>query len=216
MEFITWKSGKLWTQPVQALDVLEQKLEINCNKNLGLTINLFSNATDFFQSVLTEKLLDHIYYQTQFYNTWQNISRESKKVKGISREEIQQFIGIIFVMGAVKLPTRCMYWQTAMRVDLVADNMNLNRFAKTLWVMHFNDNSQIPTDNYNSSYKIQPLDDTQNNTFRSIVPIKTYLTVDEQMAPFKGKSHLHRYMSKKPKKWSYKLWALAGISGFVY
>ena len=36
------------------------------------------------------------------------------------------------------------------------------------------------------------------------------------MATFKGKSHLRRYLRKKPKKWNYKLWALAGISGYVY
>ena len=35
------------------------------------------------------------------------------------------------------------------------------------------------------------------------------------MTPFKGKSNLRRYLPKKPKKWGYKLWALAGISGCV-
>ena len=139
-------------------------------------------------SFLTDQLFDHIYYQTQLYNTWQNVSTGSKKVKEVSREEIRQFIGIILIMGVVKLPTRRMYWQPATRVDLIADNMNVNRFAKILRVMHFNDNSQIPTDNCDSSYKIQSLIDTLNNTFRSIVHTETCLAVDEQMAPFKGKS----------------------------
>ena len=36
------------------------------------------------------------------------------------------------------------------------------------------------------------------------------------MIPFKGGSSLKRYLPKKPKKWGYKLWALAGVSGYVF
>ena len=122
------------------------------------------------------------------------------------------------MMGVVKLPTCRMYWQPATRVYLITDNMNVNCFAEILqvMVMHFNGNSQIPTDNYNSSYKIEHLIDTLNNTFRSIVHTEAYLAVDEQIAFFKGMSNLRTYLPKKSKKWGYKLWALAGISGYVY
>ena len=72
-----------------------------------------------------------------------------------------------------EIPTRSMYWQPATRVDLIADYMNVNRFAEILRVTHFNDNSQIPPDKYKSSYKIQPSIDTLNNTFRAIVNTET-------------------------------------------
>ena len=42
------------------------------------------------------------------------------------------------------------------------------------------------------------------------------MAVDEQMIPLKGQSGLLRYLPKKPKKWDYKLWALARVSGYVY
>lgn len=51
--------------------------------------------------------------------------------------KIWRVIGIIFMLGIVKLPTCRICWQPATRVNLI---------AKILRVMHFNDNSQIPTD----------------------------------------------------------------------
>ena len=89
VESITWKSGKSWTRPVQSPDVSKQKLEINWNNNPKLKIYRFSNAIEFFQLFLADELLDHIYCETQLYNTWQNVNTGSKKVKEVSREKIR-------------------------------------------------------------------------------------------------------------------------------
>lgn len=42
------------------------------------------------------------------------------------------------------------------------------------------------------------------------------LGVDERIIPFKGRPSLKVYMNKKPRKWGYKVWMLAGRSGYVY
>ena len=42
------------------------------------------------------------------------------------------------------------------------------------------------------------------------------MSIDEQVVPFKGQHGLKRYLPKKPKKWGYKIWARAGICGYVY
>ena len=36
------------------------------------------------------------------------------------------------------------------------------------------------------------------------------------MVPFKGKSYLRQYLPSKPRKWGFKLWGRAGVSGFLY
>ena len=36
------------------------------------------------------------------------------------------------------------------------------------------------------------------------------------MIPFKGRNNLKIYLPKKPVKWGFKLWCLAGVSGYVY
>ncbi|KAJ8970713.1 hypothetical protein NQ314_001060 [Rhamnusium bicolor] len=42
------------------------------------------------------------------------------------------------------------------------------------------------------------------------------MSVDEMMIPFKGRSGLKQYVPKIPCKWGYKVWAPAGILGYVY
>jgi len=42
------------------------------------------------------------------------------------------------------------------------------------------------------------------------------LSVDKQIVPFKGRSCLCQYNSKKPHKWGYKTWVLCGASGYAY
>jgi hypothetical protein len=104
-------------------------------------------------------------------------------------------------------------------VDIIANAMSVNRFAKIMQLLHYNDNNLIPsTDSadYNKCFKIQPLVNYIRAKVLAIVVPETYLAVDEQMVPFKGASGLKRYLPKKPKKWGYKLWALAGVSGYVY
>ncbi|XP_028399194.1 piggyBac transposable element-derived protein 3-like isoform X1 [Dendronephthya gigantea] len=158
--------------------------------------------------------------QTQIYATSQSINNSSaNEVNEIKVEDIQKAFGIILYMGILKLPNRRMYWQHNTRVDIIANTMGVNRFAKIMQLLHYNDNNLIPASNsedYNKCYKIQPLVDYIRNKFFEVVVPETYVAVDEQVVPFKGASGLKRYLPKKPKKWGYKLWALAGVSGYVY
>ena len=122
----------------------------------------------------------------------------------------------MLMMGIVKLPNRKMYWNHATKNDLIANNITRNRFDEIISMLHFNDNTQINENDYNPIYKIQPLVDALRQKFKENVLPETYLSVDEQMIPFKGRSRLRRYLPKKTKKWGYKLWARAGISGYIY
>lgn len=43
-----------------------------------------------------------------------------------------------------------------------------------------------------------------------------FVSIDEQIIPFKGRHSLKVYMMKKPNKWGYKIWVQAGQSGYVH
>ncbi|KAJ8934492.1 hypothetical protein NQ318_012468 [Aromia moschata] len=49
-----------------------------------------------------------------------------------------------------------------------------------------------------------------------MIPIGQHLSVNEQIVPYKDRIGLKQYNSKKPTKWGYKLFCLAGASGIVY
>ena len=122
-------------------------------------------------------------------------------------------------MGIIKLPQRRMYWSYKTRVDLIASSMSINRFEEIVSVIHFNDNNKLPNRNsplYNKCFKVQPLIDQFRAKFSLLAIPETYMSVDEQIIPFKGAHSLKRYLPKKPKKRGYKMWAMAGISGYVY
>ena len=125
-------------------------------------------------------------------------------------------IGAILFMGIVKLPTRGMYWQEATRVPLISESITANRFNEIICMIHFNDNSIIDDNETNCMFKIQPFVDALKHNFRFTVLPDTCMAVDEQMIPCKGRNGLRQYLTKKPKKWGYKLCALAGVSGCVY
>ena len=109
-----------------------------------------------------------------------------------------------------------MYWQEAMRVPLISESITENRFSEIISMIHFNDNSIIDGNESNRLFKIQPLVDALKHNFCSSVLPETCMAVDEQMIPFKGRTGLQRFLPKKPKKWGYKLWLLAGVSGHVH
>ncbi len=168
----------------------------------------------------TDDFWASVHEQTCSYKTWREMSTgKRRKISIPSIQEIKIAFGIIVYMGIVQLPNRRMYWQHGTRINKIADAMPFNRFNDIVSMLHYNDNSQIPkkdSPTYNRCYKIQPLIDHFRERFTSVVIKETFLSIDEQVVPFKGHSSLKRYLKNKPKKWGYKLWAMAGMSGYVY
>ena len=140
-------------------------------------------------------------------------------MKEIDKDEIRAVIGIILYMSVIKLPNRRMYSNSKTRVDFIASSMSINRFDKIVSVLYFDDNKYSPERNsplYNKCFKMQPLIDHFRVKFYRIVKFETCMSVDEQIVPFKESHSLKRYLPKKPKKGGYKMWAMAGISGYAY
>ena len=48
------------------------------------------------------------------------------------------------------------------------------------------------------------------------IPQFQNLSVDEQVAPYKGQSSMKQYLPNKPKKWGYKFFVLADNKGMIY
>lgn len=189
----------------------------------GIDLTKRSHPVEFFNLFVTPDLYELVSTQTNLYKTSLTLSGKknhgAKKIEPVTIEDIKKVFGIILYMGVVKLPNRRMYWKYQTRIDLIANAMPVNRFGQILSVFHYNNNDLIPRGNdseYNRCYKLQPIIDHLREKFSSTVVPETFLAVDEQVVPFKGASGLKRYLPKKPKKWGYKLWAMAGMSGYVY
>lgn len=132
--------------------------------------------------------------------------------------DIQQFIGLVYMMSIIHLPRVTNYWRHASVVPLMQETMPVKKFEKLREFIHFNDNHTAPPrdgPNADRLYKIRPIFNKLNETF-SKVPLEKHLCVDEQICSTKARNTLKRYNPQKPHKWGYKLYVLSGVSGFGY
>jgi len=132
-----------------------------------------------------------------------------------TKQEIETFTGIYFHMSLVKMPAVGFYWEMDTRYPPVADAMTRNWFQKITSYLHIKDNLQVAESEEDRAWKIRPWIEALNSNFAIVNPEEEQ-SVDEIMVAFKGRFLLKQYLPKKPRKWSFKLWARCGASGFLH
>ena len=155
---------------------------------------------DYFRDIFGDELIVHIVSESNNYA----LQIDVNKPLNLTCEELEQFIGILFVMSIVKMPCTRDYWDKKMRYDKIADIMPIKRFEQIKRFLHVSDNMQMPKDCPDKLFKIRPIIDAFKERFQMIAPTED-LCIDEQMVPFKGRSKSKPYNPQKPKKWGYKL-----------
>lgn len=164
---------------------------------------------EFFKLFLSDDLIDLMVEQTNLYHM---------QTKGtslnVTADEIKDFIAINTLMGVVNLPAYTDYWSQGLRYEKIANIMPLKRFQQVRRYLHFSDNLQDDGDRY---YKIRPfLEGIRQNCLK--VEEENRFSIDEMMVPYKGTRAGTRkqYIKNKPRKWGFKIFVRAGISGIVY
>ena len=169
----------------------------------------------FFSALFSKEAFELFTLESNRYKL--QINRN--KVASITQEEMRKFIGIVLYMSVVHLPSRRDYWSDATQQKFIADAMSVNCFEEILSLLHVNDNAMEAKrgePGYDRLHKIRPLLQIIQKNVSSCAEPETHMSVDEQMVPFKGHHSLKVYMKNKPKKWGYKIWALAGQSGYLH
>ena len=141
----------------------------------------------------------------------------------ITVEEMKTFIGLLIIMGVVKLHRLILYWQTSnplISVSGITDVMTRTRFQQIFRFLHLADSSQqIPRGEpgYDKLYKVRKMLDILTGKFKSNYTPSDYVTIDEAMIPFKGRLGFKQYMKDKPTKWGIKVFTLSdATNGYVY
>ena len=168
---------------------------------------------DYFKIFFDDPLFQHIADQTNLYSVQQ--TGDSIKT---TKQEIEQYVGILMMMSIIQLPQVRMYWATETRVSSIADIMSVNRFERLRRFLHFNDNTMhVPVNekNHDKLFKVRPLIQKLLENCRK-VPQEEKQCIDEQILPTKSRTFLKQYCPKKPNKWGIKVWARCGVSGLVY
>lgn len=96
--------------------------------------------------------------------------------------------------------------------------MTVKRFLKLVRFLHINDNSKMPPrgPDFDKLFKVRPLIYHLQTMYSSLECPSRYLSIDESMIAFKGRSGMKQYMPMKPIKRGFKVWALAdSASGYL-
>lgn len=165
---------------------------------------------DYFGDFFSDDIFALIVEQTNLYSVQKTGVSINTNVP-----EMKTFIGIELIMGIVRMPAYTDYWMNELRFPLISEKMSLKRYQKLRRYIHFADNgADDGTDPY---FKIRPIFEGLRKNF-SKIPNEKRMSVDEMMVPYKGKKAGFRkqYLPKKPKKWGFKIFVRAGVSGIVY
>ena len=166
---------------------------------------------DYFRDIFSDELIASIVSESNIYACQIDVN----KPLILTSEELEQFIGILFVMSIVKMTSTRDYWEKNMRYEKIADVMPVKRFEQIKRFLHFNNNMQMSKECSDKLFKIRPLIEALKERFQMIAPTEN-LCIDEQMVPFKGRPKLKQYNPQKPKKWGYKLHILTNPEGLIY
>ncbi|XP_065069915.1 piggyBac transposable element-derived protein 3-like [Rhopilema esculentum] len=184
-----------------------------CGEPLPSPPNEVLTPIEYFKNFFDDQLIGHISEQTNLYSVQKNGSSVAT-----TADEIEQYIGILLLMGIYKIPQYRMYWSRELNISSISETMPVNRFDKIKSFFHCNDNSknvQRSHPEFDKLFKVRPVIDSVQNKCRK-VPQEEKHSIDEQIIPTKGRSPIRQYIPNKPHKWGIKVWARCGVSGIVY
>ena len=108
-----------------------------CDEPLPSTPNEVLTPIEYFKNLFDDQLIAHISEQTPFKPFKKNGSSVAT-----AADEIEQYIGILLLMGFYKIPQYRMYWSRELNISRISETMPVNRFDKIKSFFHCNDNSK--------------------------------------------------------------------------
>ncbi|XP_060840869.1 piggyBac transposable element-derived protein 3-like [Rhopalosiphum padi] len=192
---------KPFTPPKINLNEIEQS---DCPDEIQSPLYYFSKYFD-----------DSDFENMSFFTNLYGVQKNTNNFKPTNTQEMKEFVAIHLMMGVLKFPRIRMYWENNTRIHIIANTMNRNRFFSIRSHFHVINNMDIPTNNHDKFIKVRPLYDRIKKACLKLRTEK-YLSVDEQIVPFKGHLSVKQYIRGKPNPWGIKIFLLCGQSGIVY
>lgn len=169
--------------------------------------------TDYFCKFFDEELINSIVYQSNLY-----VVQSNHHFAPFQASELYGFLGLTLLFGYHRLPAIRDYWSSArdLGVDLVKETMTRDRYKAILANLHVSDNLSMPVNNTDKLFKIRPMINHLNGVFQKCKLPPQWMSIDESMVLFKGRSSIKQYNPMKPIKRGYKLWCRSDCSGYTY
>lgn len=101
----------------------------------------------------------------------------------LTTKELKVFFALNIAMTYIKYPNVRKYWSSlpGMRMDLIANNMSVNRFSEIKRFLHFADNNSKPSSNDRSSdkyWKLRPVLSMLHDSFHTAATPEENVAID--------------------------------------
>jgi len=134
---------------------------------------------EYFLNFFSDDIFKLIVEQTNLYSF-----QKFNKSVCTSVTEIKDLIGIMLIMGIVKMPAYSDYWSPYTRYSQISNVMSLKRYKQLMRCLHFCNNEE--TDDTDRFFKVRQLIDMIRINCLSVSQGKRF-SIDEMMVPYKGK-----------------------------
>ncbi|KAL8588964.1 hypothetical protein ACOMHN_065746 [Nucella lapillus] len=196
--------------------------------NPGLKKNTDSfKPVDYLELFFDDDLINSIIintnlYAQQFLEANPNLPphARAKNWTPVDAGEMKRFLGLVLLMGIVKLPTIALYWSRRVlyRFGVFSSVMTRNRFQLILQFLHFHDNATMPgpnDPNYDRLYKIRPVVDHLHEKFQEVYEPRQAVCVDESLLLWKGRLIFRQYIPMKRARFGIKIYLCCESDGDV-
>ena len=193
------------------------------NEESGMNRDVPENASPvyFFELLLTKQFIQDLLTKTNEYaektiNASRPLRCRSNLVdwKDVTVDEMRKFIGIVFVMGLVSLPSYKKYWSRdpIYKNHFFRNVMSRERFERIMRFLHFGDQPKFEDDRL---AKIRMILDHFNKVMSEIITPDKKLSLDESMMLWRGRLMFRQYIKNKRHKYGIKFYELCTYDGLV-
>ena len=119
--------------------------------NFSLPPASLMSPMEYFSLFWDDTIMDTLVYQTNLYSVRASIN--------LTKDELEEFLGIQMRMSVVKMPSYELYWAAGTSYDPIASVMSRDRYKKVRRFLHANDNSEKDKvgNKENRLYIVQPI-----------------------------------------------------------
>ena len=181
-----------------------------------LSLTEESSPREIFDAFFTPDLWDTMTIETNRYAA-QHPPKTSSKMKAwvdVDKAELQRYLGLRLMMGIKNLPSFHDYW-SAIRFlgdPEVRAQMTRDRFDAITTHLHFADNDD-PRAADDRMWKLRPVIDTLETTFRDVYTPGRQIAVDESLFRYRGRHHAIQFCPSKRARYGLKAYKLSASVG---
>ncbi|OXA39146.1 Exportin-1 [Folsomia candida] len=158
-------------------------------------INGTSTPYSILRKFMTDEVIGQIIHQTNLYA----LQRKIPQWKNVTVAEFWNFLALHVLTGVVQKPSLKDYWSTNVLIatHYFGEIMSRNRFMQILRGLHFVNMEDPDLDTTNRFHKLGTILPDIVNNFRRAVNPGEFLTLDEELMPFRGRLSFRQYNPKK-------------------